>query len=68
MKHLLQIDDRSRTGKHLLMLLRELSRSEKGIGFLSAEDTEDRMMAKLISDGIKSGIAPKKRVLSKLGI
>ena len=68
MKHLLEIDDSSKTGKHLLMLLKELSRSERGIDFLSAEESEDKIMAKLIRDGIKSGIAPKKRVLDKLNI
>lgn len=68
MKHLLEIDDNSKTGKHLLSLLKELSRSERGIDFLTAEESEDRIMAKLIREGIKSGTAPKKRVLAKLGI
>lgn len=68
MKHLLEIDDSSKTGKHLLLLLKELSRSETGIDFLSAEESEDKIMAKLIREGIKSGVAPKKRVLAKLGI
>jgi hypothetical protein len=68
MKHLLEIDDSSKTGRHLLLLLKELSRSDKGIDFLSAEESEDKIMAKLIREGIKSGVAPKKRVLAKLGI
>jgi hypothetical protein len=68
MKYLFEIDDQSKTGKNLLPLLKDLSKSANGIDYLSEVEAEDRMMLILIKEGIKSGIAPKKRVLAKLGI
>jgi hypothetical protein len=68
MKYLFEIDDKSKTGKRLLPLLKDLSKSANGIDYLSEEDTGDRVLSMLIKEGIKSGIAPKKRVLAKLGI
>jgi len=68
MKYLFEIDDQNKTGKNLLALLKDLSKSANGIDYLSEEEVEDRMLTLLIKKGIKSGIAPKKRVLVKLGI
>jgi hypothetical protein len=68
MKYLFEIDDKSKTGKNLLPLLKDLSKSANGVDYLSEEDAEDRVLSMLIKEGIKSGIAPKKRVLAKLGI
>ncbi len=68
MKYLFEIDNKSKTGKNLLPLLKDLSKSSNGIDLLSEEDAEDRVLSMLIKEGLKSGIAPKKRVLTKLGI
>jgi len=68
MKYLFEIDDKSKTGKNLLPLLKDLSKSANGVDYLSEEDAEDRVLSILIKEGIKSGLAPKKRVLAKLGI
>jgi len=68
MKHLLEIDDRSKTGKYLLPLLKELSKSDKGVDFVSSDDVEDRILTLMIKASTKSGLASKKRVLTKLGI
>jgi hypothetical protein len=68
MKYLFEIDDQNKTGKNLLALLKDLSKSTNGIDYLSEEEVEDRMLTLLIKKGIKSGIAPKKRVLAKLNI
>lgn len=68
MKYLFEIDDKSKTGKNLLPLLKDLSKSANGVDYLSEEDAEDRVLLVLIKEGLKSGIAPKKRVLAKLGI
>ncbi len=68
MKHLFEIDDRSKTGKHLLPLLKELSKSGEGVNPLSTEDAEDNLLLRLMTEAAKSGIAPRKRVLAKLDI
>ncbi|MGP8214392.1 MAG: hypothetical protein ACLQQ4_02385 [Bacteroidia bacterium] len=68
MKYLFEIDDRSKTGKNLIPLLKELSKSSTGVDCLSEEDAEDRALLLLMKESAKSGIAPKKRVLAKLGI
>ncbi|NNM94139.1 MAG: hypothetical protein HKL88_01590 [Bacteroidia bacterium] len=68
MKYLFEIDDRSKTGKNVLPLLKDLSKNGKGIDYLSEEEAEDRFLCMLIKEGLKSGLASKKRVLAKLGI
>jgi len=68
MKYLFEINDKSKTGKNLLPLLQDLSKSVSGIDYLSEEEVEDRVLVLLIKDAVKSGIASKKRVLAKLGI
>ncbi len=67
MKHIIEIDDRSKTGKHLLSLIKTLSGKESGIDFISGP-VEDKELVRLMKSGIKSGIADKKSVFNKLGI
>ena len=67
MKHFIEIDDRKKTGKNLLSLIKTLSGKESGIDFIS-DTVEDKELARLINTGIKSGIADKESVLKKLGI
>ena len=68
MKHFVQIDDKNKTGQQLLMLLRELSKTNKGVGFISAEEVEDKVLLTLMKQGLRSGLANKKAVLKKLGL
>ncbi len=68
MKHIVEIDDRNSTGRHLLNLIKSLSKKNSGIDFLSEEDKEDADLIKEIKNGAKSGIANKHTVLKKLGI
>jgi hypothetical protein len=48
MKYLFEIDDKSKTGKNLIPLLRELSKSSNGVDLLSEEDAEDRALLLMI--------------------
>ena len=68
MKHFIQIDDKNKTAKQVLLLLRELSKTNAGVGFISAEEVEDKILLTLMKQGLNSGLADKKRVLKKLGI
>ena len=68
MKHFIQIDDKNKTAKHILMLLKELAKTNAGVGFITADDAEDKILLKLMKEGLQSGIADKKNVLKKLGI
>ena len=71
MKHIVEIDDSSNTGKHLLNLLKNLSETNQGIDFPSLADIEnklDQRLIKLMKEGEKSGLADKAKVLKKLGI
>jgi hypothetical protein len=52
MKYLFEIDDQSKTGKNILPLLKDLSKSGKGIDYLSEEDAEDRSMICQIRESI----------------
>ena len=67
MKHFIEIDDRKKTGKNLLSLIKSLSGKESGIDFIS-DTVEDKELLRLINAGINSGIADKNSVLKKLGI
>ena len=67
MKHFIEIDDCKKTGKNLLSLIKTLSGKESGIDFIS-DTLEDKELARLINNGIMSGIAEKESVLKKLGI
>lgn len=67
MKHFIEIDDRKKTGKNLLSLIKSLSGKESGIDFIS-DTVEDKELLRLINAGINSGIADKESVLKKLGI
>jgi len=66
MKHFIEIDDRSKTGKNLLSIIKTLSGKASGIDVISA--VEDKELVRLMKTGIKSGLADKKSVLKKLGI
>lgn len=67
MKHFIEIDDRSKTGKNLLSLIKALSGKSSGIDFITST-VEDKELVRLMRTGIKSGVADKKSVLKKLGI
>ena len=67
MKHFIEIDDRKKTGKNLLSLIKSLSGKESGIDFIS-DTVEDKELLRLINAGINSGIGDKESVLKKLGI
>lgn len=67
MKHLIEIDDRNKTGKNLLSLLKTLSGKASGIDFIT-DSVEDKELIRLMKVAIKSGIADKKSVLKKLGL
>lgn len=67
MKHFVEIDDKSKTGKTLLSLIKTLSEKETGIDIIS-DTEEDKELVRLMREGIKSGLADKKSVLKKLGI
>ena len=67
MKHFIEIDDRNKTGKTLLSLIKTLSGKDSGIDFIS-DTVEDKELVRLMQAGINSGIADKKSVLKKLGI
>lgn len=63
-----EIDAKSKIGKQVIPLLKGLSETNTGIGFLSLDEAEDRILEILMRKAVKSGIAPKERVLAKLGI
>jgi hypothetical protein len=67
MKHFVEIDDRNKTGKNLLSLIKTLSGKGSGIDFISST-VEDKELVRLMKAGIKSGLAENKSVLKKLGI
>ncbi len=67
MKHFIEIDDRNKTGKNLLSLIKTLSDKGSGIDFIS-DTVEDKELVRLMKAGIKSGMADNKSVLKKLGI
>lgn len=59
MKHLVEIDDKNNTGKHLLNLIKSLSKKNSGIDFLTDEEKEDVELVKAMKMGAKSGMANK---------
>ena len=65
MKHFIEIDDRGKTGKNLLSLIKTLSGKSSGIDFISST-VEDKELVRQMRTGIKSGVADKKSVLKKL--
>ncbi len=65
MKHFIEIDDRNKTGKNLLSLIKTLSGKSSGIDLISST-VEDKELVRLMQSGIKSGLAYKKSVLKKL--
>ena len=67
MKHFIEIDDRNKTGKNLLSLIKTLSGKGSGIDFI-VSTVEDKELVRLMNAGIKSGKADNKSVLKKLGI
>jgi hypothetical protein len=67
MKYFIEIDDRSKTGKNLLSLIKTLSGKEAGIDFIR-DTVEDKELVRLMKSGVKSGLADKKSVFKKLGI
>jgi len=67
-KILVEIDKTSKIGKQIIPLLMALSENNPGISILTQNDTEDRILGIMMTEAAKSGLAAKKRVLSKLGI
>ena len=68
MKHFVRIDDKNKTAKQVLLLLRELSKTNASVGFISAEEVQDKILLTLMKQGLNSGLANKKIVLKKLGL
>ncbi len=71
MKHIIEIDDRSETGKRLVRHLKSVAQRHKTINVLtrsSLQAKEDTSLARLINEGLKSGLTDRNRVLKKFGI
>ncbi|MDZ4845967.1 MAG: hypothetical protein SH857_10510 [Chitinophagales bacterium] len=71
MKHIIEIDDKSVAGKRIVRHLKSVAQRNKAVTILtpsSLQAKEDAALAHLISEGLKSGIADKSRVLKKFGI
>jgi hypothetical protein len=69
MKYILEIDDNTKGGQHLIGLIKELLKKDKGVQFLSEaeiEKREDALLGKMIEESMKSGLADNGKVLSKL--
>lgn len=69
MKYILEIDDSSDTGKHLIGLLKSVFSKKKGIRLLTEteiEEKEDALLGRMMEDGLKTGLANKEKVLRKL--
>ena len=67
MKHFIEIDDSNETGKNLVSLIKTLAEKGSGIDFI-ADIVEDKELVRLMKTGVKSGLADRERVLTKLGI
>jgi len=71
MNYILEIDDHSMAGKHLIGLVKTMLDKENGIELVSEseiEKREDMLLSKMISEGMKSGLADTDSVLAKLKI
>jgi len=71
MKYILEIDDSSSAGKHLIGLVKSLFKKDKGIALLAEseiERREDLLLSKMIEESMKSGLADKNAVLTLLNI
>lgn len=71
MKHIIEIDDRSEMGKRIVRHLKSVAQRHKSVSILASgalQAKEDAALARLINEGLKSGLADKNRVLKKFGI
>jgi hypothetical protein len=71
MKHLIEIDDRTKAGETLLNLAEILSKKSKGIDLLRHEIIEEMEDLKLLGKmevSRKTGLADTEEVLKKLGL
>ena len=71
MKHIIEIDDKSESGKRIVRHLKSVAQRNKAVSILtrsSLQAKEDAALARLIKEGLKSGLADKNRVLKKFGI
>ncbi|MBU0764718.1 MAG: hypothetical protein KJ607_07785 [Bacteroidetes bacterium] len=70
MKHLVEIDDRTKSGQSILLVLKNLSKASNSIVFKSLEEIEeeiDSVFAKKIEEGLKSGTVSRDKVMEALG-
>ena len=71
MKHLVEIDDRTKAGETLLNLAEILSKKSKGIDLLRheiIEEIEDLKLLRKMEASKKTGLADTEEVLKKLGL
>ncbi len=71
MKHLIEIDDRTKAGETLFNLTRILSKEDNSIALLKhkiIEEMEDLELLKKMEISKKSGLADSEKVLKKLGL
>ncbi len=71
MKHVVEIDDKSEAGKRLVRHLKSVAQRNKTVNILtrsSLRAKEDDALARMINEGLKSGMTNKNRVLKKFGI
>lgn len=69
MKHLIEIDDRTKAGETLLNLAEILSKENKGIDLLRheiIEEEDDPEFLAKIEEGLKSGTVSKEVVMETL--
>ncbi len=59
MKYTIELDDRSKTGKNLLGLIEDLSKSNKTIKFIS-EKEEDKMFLQKMNAAMDTGLISDK--------
>ena len=71
MKYIIELDDNTNAGKHLVGLIKSLLTKGKGIEMLSEaeiEKREDLLLGKMMVESKKTGLANKKEVLTRLNL
>jgi hypothetical protein len=69
MKHLIEIDDRTKAGESILFDLNNLSKTNKSIKFKSLDEIEEEIdiaFAKKIEEGLKSDTISRSEVMKAL--
>lgn len=70
MKYTIEIDDKSKAGRSLVELAREIAKNLKGVKVFEKYDEaeEDAALLRLMEEGRKSGYADNEQVERKLGL